>query len=777
MVRMRTLLAILTGLSILSAASPPASAQAADRPTVSNDLISAAIGKSVEWIYRQQNQWGTWESGQEPAGVQRDRADQGQFGERTALAVQALLAAGESDRDPRLQRAVDFLIVNQRIVGTFAVGLRAQVWPMLTSTPAIRQMMVRDRNTLLAAIHARGATRGLFSFRTDYENEPDYADHDVSFHAALGVRALADAGIEIPDSFWRSMQRAWRSQQNRDGSWAYRLRTSASADMPNRLDMTANGVAVLLAIDDELAASLPADCRPVPLDRYIDLGLGWIDQHFDHLRDPFDFGGFTLLNYGLYSIARIGQISGRAFFNQRDWYQEGARVLLDSQDQSGAWASLPDTCFGLIFLSRGRSPVIVSKLQYTAAPPAPEDRPSRYGGRMANPDLRPRDIANFSAWLGRACEQSFNWETVSLAVDADELHDSSILYIAGNQAMNLSPEEKAKLKQFVEQGGMLVGNADCGAKAFSDAFRKLGLELFPDYEFRNIPRDSVIFTHEQYRASRWRLQPQLLELTNGVRDLMILIPSDDPSRYFQQRQVGGRQYLYELMADIVFYSVDQNGARLRGDSFLVRPDPGAVISRQVKLARLSYNGNWNPEPGGWPRLSAILRNTRGIDLHVSAIRPGEGNLNRSFAVAHLTGTTVFQLDEAARAEIRRYVQRGGVLAVDAAGGAAAFDAAAQNQLKIIFPEALFDVAPPDYPVFSAGQPLVHAAYRRYARSRLPDSDRFRLQFARLGSGIIFYSPEDISAGLVGEAIDGIYGYQPRTAAELMGNIISFAAGH
>lgn len=765
--RPRPFLVFLAGLSLLCTAAH------ADTPGVSNERISASISKAVRWLYTQENQWGTWEHDQQPTGIQRDLADQGQFGELTSMALQALLSSGENDRDPRLVNAIDFISNNDRIVGTCAIGLRAQVWPLLTTSPAVRKEMARDRNTLLAAIHDRGTTKGLFSFRTDYENEPDYADHDVSFHAVLGLRALADAGIEMPDTIWTNMQRAWRNQQAADGSWTYRPR--AAGESPKSLNMTANGVAVLLTVDDELAASRPADCQPIRPDPYIDMGLNWIDDHFDHLRDPFDFGGFTLLNYGLYSISRIGQISGRMFFNQRDWYQEGARVLLDAQDDSGSWGNLPDTCFALIFLARSRNPVILSKLEYNAmAPPPVAGRAGRPNGpRVGNSDLRPRDVANFAGWIGRESEQPFNWEDMNLVIAPEYLHDSSILYVAGNQPMNLSKEDKAKLKLFMEQGGMLFGNADCGAKPFSDSFRKLGSELFPNYEFRNVPRDSVILNNEQYRASNWPQIPAMVELNNGVRDLMILIPDADPSRFFQQRQVGGRRFLYELMADVVYYSIDQSGARLKGDSYLVRPNPAVPTLRTVKLARLSYNGNWDPEPGGWPRMAAIEHNTHGIDLQVAPVRLGDGKLD-GYKVAHLTGTTAFQLNEAARTELRRFVQRGGTLIVDSAGGSSAFDTAAQNQLTSAFPDMVLDAVPDDHPAFRTGQTWMRPAYRRYARTRLDQTSRFLLKSARFGSGTVYYSAEDLSAGLVGEPVDGIYGYQPQIASTLMGNLIAIS---
>lgn len=40
---------------------------------------------------------------------------------------------------------------------------------------------------------------------------------------------------------------------------------------------------------------------------------------------------------------------------------------------------------------------------------------------------------------------------------------------------------------------------------------------------------------------------------------------------------------------------------------------------------------------------------------------------------------------------------------------------------------------------------------------------------------VFYSREDLSAGMVGEPVDGVLGYNPETATEIMRNIVLSAA--
>jgi len=41
---------------------------------------------------------------------------------------------------------------------------------------------------------------------------------------------------------------------------------------------------------------------------------------------------------------------------------------------------------------------------------------------------------------------------------------------------------------------------------------------------------------------------------------------------------------------------------------------------------------------------------------------------------------------------------------------------------------------------------------------------------------VFYSPEDVTVGLVGMSVDGIYGYEPDYANDLMVNAVLFALG-
>ncbi|MGB7159642.1 MAG: hypothetical protein WBD40_16365, partial [Tepidisphaeraceae bacterium] len=70
-----------------------------------------------------------------------------------------------------------------------------------------------------------------------------------------------------------------------------------------------------------------------------------------------------------------------------------------------------------------------------------------------------------------------------------------------------------------------------------------------------------------------------------------------------------------------------------------------------------------------------------------------------------------------------------------------------------------------------------ATYREYAQRVVGSTKEPKLQGVEQGGRfVIIYSREDLSAGLVGQAVDGIIGYDPATATAIMTRILSYAGG-
>ncbi len=476
--------------------------------------VDQAIKKGVEFLWSRQK-GGSWEIGQGEAdngGNLVPHSPQGlQSGGVTAMAVYTLLAAGESDQKAEMKAAIK-LLQNADIRGTYALGMRAQVWPFLRAERdrAIRDCIARDATLLRAFIRTKGEALGLYR----YGQPGDDYDHSCSNYGVLGMWAIAQTNYELPCAIWEAFDAAWRRHQLPDGGWCYQVQGSPNdAKNAATMSMTSAGVATLFITQDYLYGERGLKCEGNLYDEAIEHGIKWMSENFEKFKEGHTF-------YSLYNIERVGVASGRRYFGKVDWYKIGADFIVKSQNADGSWGDtgnthdnangVPFTSWAVLFLVRGRAPIMMNKLEYTVHTFG--DKP-----KMPTWNERPRDMANLSRWTARQVEEDhLNWQIVDLgASTVEELHDSPILYISGKEALNFTKEEEAKLKLFVEQGGLILGNADCSSRPFADSFKKLGTKLFGG-EFQELRDDHPIYTaQEAFKKRNWKARFSLQGLSNG----------------------------------------------------------------------------------------------------------------------------------------------------------------------------------------------------------------------------------------------------------------------
>mgnify|MGYP005839644419 CR=1 FL=1 len=751
--------------------------------------VEDAIRRGVQWIYSQQNDQGNWERVPAPTGAKKGYVvEEGQWGGLTSMATLALLAAGEDPKDPRVEKAVRFCR-DSKIVGIYALGLRAQIWAYLPRTDANKLAARRDFNLLLDATKGAGDARGMYGYFTHDASQARY-DHSVSQFGVLGMYGLAQVGIEVPQMYWRVIDQEWRRHQLPDGGWGYVLQDKNPSRTRATPSMTSAGLATLMLAKDQLVAADPAACIGNAVDENLNRAIAWMDSNAGNMFQGHTGSQFALRYYAVYGLQRVGAASGLKYLGKTDWYKLGSDDVVTRQKEDGSWEHLPDTAFAILFLVHGRAPIMLNKLQYDLADEEGEPKEGNW-------NERPRDVANITRWISQQAEWRLNWQVTSLSA-ATDLSDAPVLYISGNQALRFKPEQVASLRTFVEDGGLILGNADCASREFADSFRKLGSEMFPLYEFRELPEGHPIYTGQPFKREKWKSPPSVLGLSNGARELMVLLPVADPARWWHAQAHKGREALFEVGANIVYYAVDQYQTRSKGDTHIVRRDDTVSDERTMKVARLRYAGNWDPEPGGWRRLAHVLHNRDRIGLTVEEVVLGEKKLDKTFAAAHLTGTAAFALTPEQARELMMYIARGGTLLIDSAGGSAEFANSAEALIgkliaggkleRIELADALLGQPPvvgaapvQEADAAAATIPATTSAttraasfieYRRFARSRVGAMNDVRLKGVRFSKRwAIVYSPEDLSVGLVGHRVDGIYGYAPATATELMRRIV------
>ena len=148
-------------------------------------------------------------------------------------------------------------------------------------------------------------------------------------------------------------------------------------------------------------------------------------------------------------------------------------------------------------------------------------------------------------------------------------------------------------------------------------------------------------------------------------------------------------------------------------------------------------------------MAAIMLNAHHIDVKIESAKLGAGTL-KGHKVAHLTGTTQFQLDDTARKELKDFVTDGGTLIIDSCGGNAAFAQSVESEMDTIFGDdakSLGEPLPQDSPLYREGSKPIDIAWRTFAKSQVGSLKGGRLRGIKVKDRLaVIYSPEDLSVG-------------------------------
>jgi hypothetical protein len=593
--------------------------------------------------------------------------------------------------------------------------------------------------------------------------------------AILALREAALAGIEIPAFVWQRSQALYFQLQQQDGSWNYGKNGNKELgdSVPGYGSMTAAGLASIFITADNLDLNSGCPCRGgvsakvrSDLERRVDASLGWLSREFKADANPkAPHEPDWHRNYWLYAVERVGIAAGYKYFGDHNWYREGAEWLVRNQQQNGSWGDIPETCFALLFLYKGRAPILFNKLEYK--------------GEWNN---HRRDIANLTAYIEKNKEQMFTWQIVSLRAPEEELHDAPILYITAETPPEFSEGDVAKLRQFTDTGGTILFEASCGNPKVRAWFQNFAKKVWPEWALKPLGPEHGVFTDPNPMKQR----PEILGLDDGMRTFLFYA-MDDVSCHWQTRAVTARDYLFKWGINLYSYATDKGPLRAKLASREQPPSDRyqsplrAGDKTTVRIARLQYDGpGWmtNRNYKGFERIAAELQRRANIGLKVEDGGTAAADLGDREA-AYLTGSGTVTLSEADRAAIKQYLAKGGFLWAEAAGGSAAFDTSFRKlaadcgwQLVLL---------PKDQPLmtgqFKKGLGYNVSAGVQFSRSlkvqRLarPLADLYGIQQDGKLAGV--YSPLDTVFSTMGYDAYNCHGYAREDAIAVAANMVIF----
>jgi hypothetical protein len=403
----------------------------------------------------------------------------------------------------------------------------------------------------------------------------------------------------------------------------------------------------------------------------MEAALGWLAKHFTAAENPLKGGGRAL--YWLYCVERVGIAAGYKYFGSHNWFREGAAQLLKSQE-GGHWGTLDDTCFALLFLYKGRAPILFNKLKFEGTWNAHR-----------------RDIANLTHYIERTKEEQFHWQIVDLTSPLEELHDAPILFITPETVPQWNEAQKQKLRAFTDSGGTILLEASCGNAAVRRWFQEFAREVWPEWPLKPLGPDHGSFLDPNPLKQR----PEILGISDGVRTSVFYSP-DDISCSWQARGLAAREYVFKWGLNLHKYATD--GAPLRSKLTQRGPEKtgrykGPVRAgpkTTVRIARVRYAGNWEAGSnyGGLEALAAAVKAKAGIALEPKDKRAPpvtEGGVPpdglKGYDVAYVAGSKDFSLTPEEKQGLKAYVEGGGGLWAESVTGGTAFDQAFSRMVQ------------------------------------------------------------------------------------------------
>ncbi len=764
-------------------------AQLAERQPLTAERVRKAIDNGVNYLKRSQDDArGAWPELSYPKGG------------ITALATLALLNSGVQPADASIREAIEYLDrIDVKNASVYSVSLMTMVY--CAAVPDTRRARIRECVDFLveAQIKRRGNIGG-WSYRL---NDGGGGDSSNTQFALLALHEAALVGIEIDPEVWLRSRDYWNISRDRQ-TGGYRYSASRTVAEPTG-SMTCAGISSVVIIDENLPQTVRLERGRVQCcgddDRLeeIEAATEWLAARFQVRRNPSQAGGSPFQSdylYYLYGMERAARLTGQRYFGKHDWYREGAAHLTDDgvQSANGSWRNIQSshgeasreiaTSFALLFLAKGKRPVVIGKYRHT------DD---------FDWDRHRRGVHYLTRRLETLWETQLNWQTVEGRVaTADDLLESPVLFLSGRDGLRMNQSQKETLRRYVEYGGFIFAEAcqgdGCGENVAFDAdFRQLMAELFPESQLQLLDAAHPVFS-AQYPLSVNPDRP-LYGLQSSCRTSVVYCPRNLTGLWQYNRPVtletlpdtpnGPRQqieYCVQLGCNVVAYATGREVKDKLDRPGTIDDGDFGLGTRTVLIPKLSHGGGADDAPNAWQnivrRAQFDLRERFRIER--TMISPDMEKL-AEFPMVFMHGRSPFTWLDQEKLALREYLtERGGFLFADTICSVNGFADSFRNEIRQILPGHAFRVIPADDPIWAdSGGGYNLRQVSMHTRGRDGQVQHFRtppqLEGVQIdGRWIVVFSPNDLSCAMENASPLQCPGYDKDDAARIGVNVILYA---
>jgi hypothetical protein len=755
------------------------------------EQVQRSIDKARDWLLKQQGPNGSW-----------DNARFGNASGPTALAMLALANAGVAADNLNMQRGLKWLR-GQESEDTYSVSLQTMALAIV-SPDADRKIIQRNVEWLERTQIRGGPNAGAWNYG---HRQRGGGDPSNSQFAVLALHEAARVGVRVRDDTWKKAQEYWADLANADGSWGYHQGTAGTGSMTcagiSSVWITTEHVGLPDARAQQESVSC---CGGGASPKLIDRGLDWLGKRFTVRQNPGGPGEGGWLFYYIYGLERVGRFTARRFIGEHDWYLEGASTLVQVQnDITGNFVApriedpIIATSFALLFLAKGRRPVIVAKSRHE-----PDADWNRHG----------HDIAHLVEYVEGRWRKDYpaglSWHVVDTpSATVADLLQAPVFWLSGKTLFDLGPDAGKRLRQYIDEGGFVFAEACCPKSGeFDRRLRQLVGEIFPEpeYRLRLLPPEHPAWHAEEIVPPE--LHRPLLGVDYGCRTSLIYAPPTDLEAGGQPMpslsclwELGGHarkslpapvqrevRAALDIGTNVLAYATNRELKR-KDELLAVAPRDANAAARggrgQLALVKLKHSGMCDAAPAALANILRAAARELGTPLSETPgqIDPADAALFDHHLV-FMHGRQGFAFDRPRRERIAQFVDRGGTLLADSVCASAGFTQAFRTEIAAILPDHTLEEIPADDPIFTAGQyggyDIREVTLREPAGGDGPLGVRRRKITPKL-EGVrvkdrwaVIFSPFDLSCALEKQNSMECTGYSREDAEKIALNVLLYS---
>ena len=422
-------------------------------------------------------------------------------------------------------------------------------------------------------------------------------------------------------------------------------------------------------------------------------------------------------------------------------------------------------------------PLMVAKLEY---------------GTTQDWNTDPGDVDNLMRHVRSAVGLWYGWKQLNVN-ELVALHKAGkglkipALYISGHESWEFTPEQRAAVRQYLLDGGTLVGDACCGRAEFAKSFRAEVRQLFPDRGFALLERDHPVFrAFHKYTSVNYRTYPmgvrsdsqgppELWGMNLGVRAAVLFSEYDLSCGWDEHTHEHGARLLpgdaIRLGINLVSYvAALRHVAEVQAVTREVSAPPDRP-RQQFVLAQLRHQGDWNPDPNSSVQLLRHLagESSLAVNFDLKAVDPADAKL-APYPFLYLTGFGDPRLTDEQVAALRRHLQAGGFLFVNNCSGYNAFDRHVRALAARLFPDQKLAAVPKEHALFKALYTVTGARDRQSSEPRPLELEGVSVK----GRLALVYSKNDMITHLKQVSDPFGNGYDADTCRKLAVNVVAYA---